>query len=304
VSTPERRRAVLIAGPTASGKSALALARAARSGGLIVNADAMQVYDGLSILTARPQAPDLARAEHALYGVIDPAVRFSTGAWLEAARAVIAQSGVRELIFVGGTGLYFEALTNGIATIPPVPEAIVQAIAAEVAPLDRQQRFALLAARDPDMVERLKEPDAQRLVRALSVKAATGQSLAHFTAAGQSGLLDGFAVERVVLRPDRALLRERIARRLQTMWEEGARAEVEALLALGLDPSLPAMKAIGVPEIAGWLAGRLTSVEAMDLAVTATRQYAKRQSTWFRNRMGDWPGYDPFAESLPPGLLS
>jgi tRNA dimethylallyltransferase len=285
------KRAVLIAGPTASGKSALALARARAERGLIINADAMQVYGGLSVLTARPGAAEMAEMPHRIYGTVPPGTRFSTGAWVEAVKPVLAEAEAtgRMPIFVGGTGLYFEALTNGFAAIPPVPAEIGGAVAAELAGLDAAGRAALIAAEDPEMARRLKAPDPQRVGRALAVLRATGRSLASYQDEAQRGLLGAYAVERVVLEVEPTLLAQRIAHRFETMLETGAVAEVEALLALRLDPTLPAMKAIGVREIAGWLSGQFSRGEAVERAVIATRQYAKRQRTWFRNRMADWP---------------
>ncbi|WP_375451911.1 tRNA (adenosine(37)-N6)-dimethylallyltransferase MiaA [uncultured Devosia sp.] len=284
-----RRAAVLIAGPTASGKSALALALAAEGDAVIVNADAMQVYDTLAVVTARPGAADLAGAEHRLYGTAPAGERFSTGRWLEAVGAVINETAGRKLIFVGGTGLYFDALIHGFAEIPPVPAEIALAVEEEVQALDGAERLALLQREDPDTAARLKVADPQRVIRALAVKRATGRTISSFQDAPQAGMLDFWTIERVVLDPDRAVLRQRIARRFEAMFEGGAVAEVEALLQQGLDASLPAMKAIGVPEISAWLEGRITREEALRLAITATHQYAKRQRTWFGNRMGDWP---------------
>ena len=283
------KRAVLIAGPTASGKSALALRRARETGGVIVNTDALQVYDGLSVLTARPSPGEEALAPHRLYGVVPPERRFSTGEWARAAQRVIAGEGDRPLIFVGGTGLYFEALTKGFADVPEVPAEAVAEAAAEVESLDRAGRARLIAARDPEVAARLRAPDPQRVIRALAVLKATGRSLARFQDEAQAGLLDGYQVERLVVDPGREELRRRIAARFAAMWEQGAVEEVRALLARGLDPSLPAMKAIGVREIGDWLAGRTSREAATEAAVIATRQYAKRQRTWLRNRMGDWP---------------
>jgi len=285
-----RRRAVLIAGPTASGKSALALALARDKDGVIVNAAAMQVYDTLRVVTARPDAADIALAPHALYGTVRAATRFSTGQWLETVKGVIALTPPeRALIFVGGTGLYFDALLKGFADVPAIPAAVMQAVEAEIAALDGAGRLALLQREDPVTAARLKVADPQRLVRALAVKRATGQTLSSFQDAPQTGLLDDFSVERMVLDPERDLLRARIALRFQTMFETGAVEEVEALLALALDPSLPVMKAIGVPEIVAMLAGEIGAEEAVSRAIIATQQYAKRQRTWFRNRFGDWP---------------
>ena len=282
------KRAVLIAGPTASGKSALALKLAAERDGVIVNTDSLQVYDVLRLLTARPSPEETALAPHRLYGTVHPSVRFSTGEWARAAAAVIAAEPDRPLIFVGGTGLYFDVLTNGFADVPEVSAEAVAAAEAEVEGLDGQGRGRLIAERDPLIASRLKAPDPQRVIRALAVLNATGRSLASYQDEAQKGLLDGFTLERMVLNPDREVLRQRIARRFETMFAGGAVAEVETLLALRLDPSLPAMKAIGVPEITAMLAGELDEDAAIERAVIATRQYAKRQRTWFRNRMADW----------------
>jgi tRNA dimethylallyltransferase len=292
--SPEKR-AVLIAGPTASGKSALALARALQSGAVVINADAMQVYDVLRVLTARPADIEMDGVPHFLYGTVPPHQRFSTGDWLRAVEDLMRGPLVsgRPLIFVGGTGLYFDALLNGFAEVPVIPGEITREIEAEVRGLDRNGRENLLVQRDPEMAARLQGHDPQRVVRALAVLKATGKSLARFQTAGRAGLLEGFALERLVLNPDREVLRERIAHRFGSMFESGAVEEVKALLALGLDPSLPAMKAIGVREIADWLDGRISREQATELAVTATRQYAKRQRTWFRNRMSDWTWVDP-----------
>lgn len=287
------KSAVLIAGPTASGKSALALRLASERDGVIVNTDALQVYDVLSLITARPSGADLAQAPHLLYGMVQPSVRFSTGNWARAAQAIIAEHPGRTLIFAGGTGLYFESLLSGFAEIPQVPPEAVVAAEAEVAGLDREARGRLIAARDPLIAARLKAPDPQRVTRALAVLNATGRSLASFQDEAQSGMLEGWEVERFVLNPDRDVLRQRIARRFKAMFIEGAVEEVRALLAFDLDPSLPAMKAIGVPEIAAMLRGEVTQAEAIGRAIIATRQYAKRQRTWFRGRMADWEWVSP-----------
>lgn len=289
------RRAVLIAGPTASGKSALALRRARELGGVVVNADAMQVYDVLRVLTARPAVEEMGGIPHLLYGTVAPELRFSTGDWLRAVAELLPQIDQRVLVFVGGTGLYFEALTNGFAEVPPVPAAAVAAAEAEVRGLDRAARQQLLAARDPEMAQRLNAPDPQRVVRALAVLAATGRSLASYQEGRQPGLLAGYQLERIVLDPARAVLRARIADRFERMMENGAVEEVRRLRARDLDPSLPAMKAIGVREIGDFIDGRSSRAQVIERAVTATRQYAKRQRTWFRNRMGDWDWRDPDA---------
>jgi len=283
-----QKRAVLIAGPTASGKSALALEKARALSGIVINADALQVYDGLRIVTARPDDQALAEAPHRLYGTVPATTRFSTGDWLRAARREIAAAGDRPLIFAGGTGLYFEALTKGIAEIPEVSPEALAAAEAEVHGLDREQRGRLMAARDPEIAARLKAPDPQRVIRALAVLNATGRSLARFQDDAQTGSIDGYALERIVLNPDRAVLRQRIHDRFVSMLDRGAIAEVEGFAARGLDPTLPISKAIGVREIGDFIAGRIDREAMIEQAVTATRQYAKRQRTWFRGRMSDW----------------
>jgi tRNA dimethylallyltransferase len=278
----------LIAGPTASGKSALALERARVLGGVVVNADAMQVYDVLRVLTARPAVEDMGGVPHMLYGTVSPSLRFSTGDWFRAARNIVHEQGDRPLIFVGGTGLYFDALLNGFAEVPEVPPEVVKEVEAELAGLDREARGKLIVERDPETARLLKAPDPQRVARALAVLRATGRPLASFQAGEHRGLLDAFAVERVVVSPDRASLRTRIAARFEATLANGAVEEVRALLALHLDPGLPAMKAIGVREIAQWLEGAISREEMVERAITATRQYAKRQRTWLRGRMADW----------------
>ncbi|WP_291417046.1 tRNA (adenosine(37)-N6)-dimethylallyltransferase MiaA [Devosia sp.] len=285
-----QRSAVLIAGPTASGKSSMALARARASGGIIVNTDAMQVYDTLRVVTARPSIEEEAQAEHRLYGTVAASQRFSTGQWLEAVRKILSEiDPSREVIFVGGTGLYFEALTNGFADVPEISQALTLQVQREIEDLDEAGRMALLLEEDPETARRLKVADPQRVTRALAVKRATGKPLSAFQDNPQSGLLNDWSIERFVLSPDRDVLRARIALRFEAMFASGAVEEVEALRAQNLDPSLPVMKAIGVREIGDWLDGVQTREDAITLAIIATHQYAKRQRTWFRNRMGDWP---------------
>lgn len=288
-----RRRAVLIAGPTASGKSALALAMAREQGGVIVNTDSMQVYDTLRVVTARPGQDEVVQADHRLYGTVPAAVRFSIGQWLTAVHSVINQTGDAPLFFVGGTGLYFDALLNGFADIPDVPAKIAVQVQQEIEDLDGAQRLALLLREDPAAAARLKVADPQRLIRALAVKRATGRTLSSFQDDKQAGGLEGFEVERLVLDPERDVLRARIAERFAAMFSGGAVEEVQALRALDLDPHLPVRKAIGVREIGDWLDGTRTRDEAVALATIATQQYAKRQRTWFRNRFGDWPRRAP-----------
>lgn len=283
---------MLIAGPTASGKSGLALAVAKARDGVIVNADSMQVYEGLQVLTARPGAEEAARVPHRLYGHVDPATRFSVGSWLRDVENLIQEAQVlnQELVFVGGTGLYFEALTKGVGAVPQVSPEIEQAVAALVTPMDRTARCAFLAEEDPGMVQRLAEPDPQRVIRAVSVKRATGRSLADWQRDGQGAqpLLDSYRLECVVLDPGREAVRNNIDIRFAQMLEQGAVSEAEHFLARGLAADLPAMKAIGLRELGAYMAGKASLDEARAQAVTTSRQYAKRQRTWFRNRMADW----------------
>ncbi len=279
------RRAILIAGPTASGKSAAALDLAQAIDGVIVNADSMQVYRDLRILTARPSPEDEANVPHRLYGHVDAAMRYSVGAWLAAARQTaeeIWQQG-RVPIFTGGTGLYFRALEQGLADIPPVPTAVRAQVAAWAEEgLERLQAEANRIG----LVHR--PPDRQRLVRALEVFLATGRELPEFHGTERPVLGDDVSVIRLFIAPERAVLRETIARRFLRMLEEGAIEEVQRLLARRLDPSLPAMKAHGVRNIAAALRGEITMEEAAQGAINETRQYAKRQMTWARRFMHHW----------------
>jgi len=192
-------------------------------------------------------------------------------------------------VFAGGTGLYFDALEKGFSEVPEVPAEIVREVEAELAGLDREARGRLIAERDPATAALLKAPDPQRVARALAVLKATGRPLASFHGQESGGPLDGYDIERVVLETDRDVLAQRIAARFSRMLDEGAIEEVQRLLALDLDPGLPAMKAIGVREIADLLDGRLTRAEVIERSAIATRQYAKRQRTWFRSRMSGWP---------------
>lgn len=285
----EFRRAVLIAGPTASGKSAFALKKAQETGGVIVNADSMQVYDVLRVLTARPDAEELARAPHRLYGHVPPGEPYSTGRWLEDARGVIDDPDIagRTLIFVGGTGLYFRALTQGLSPMPEIPEAVRMRWRYRLAEEGAEKLHRLLRGEDPDAAMAIRPSDGQRIVRALEVLEASGEPISAWQAKTGKGPVDASAAERHVLLPDREALYRNIELRLDRMVEEGALEEVKALLALKLDPAMPAMKAIGVREFSAFLAGETTMEEALAAAKTATRQYAKRQMTWFRNQLGE-----------------
>ncbi len=288
--------AVLITGPTASGKSSLALAIAetivaAGRRPVIVNADSMQVYDGLRILTARPGASDEARCGHLLYGHVDPAEAYSTGQWLRAASDILDQmkdGGVA--VFTGGTGLYFKALTEGIALIPEIPDTVRASIRQRLAETGTERLYAELSKTDPQSARTIRPGDSQRIVRALEVMQATGRSILEWQSAGNTEPAIGKRrVERLVVMPDRGELYQRIERRFDEMIQCGAADEVRTFLARGLDPALPAMKAIGVGEIGAYLRNECTLHDAVAQSKQRTRQYAKRQMTWMRNQMADWP---------------
>jgi len=289
------KRALLIAGPTASGKSAVALKLAERFGGTIVNADAMQVYADLRVLTARPSAAEERRAPHLLFGETDGGQNFSVGRWLERVREILAAAPNRAgpLIFVGGTGLYFRALTEGLSDIPRVPDGVRAAVRAEAEGQTTPSLHAALAARDPATAARLRPSDRQRVLRALEVVAATGRPLVKFHGAREAPALPSGAWTGLFLAPERAALNARIEARFDEMLREGALDEVAALAARRLDPALPAMRAHGVPHLIAHLEGRLSLDEARALAVGDTRRYAKRQFTWARHQMPDFAWVAP-----------
>jgi tRNA dimethylallyltransferase len=280
----------LLSGPTASGKSALALRLAEMWGGEIVNADAIQLYADLRVLSARPDEAEEARAPHHLFGVVDAADGWSVGRWLGAATAAIRaiNDRGRTAIVVGGTGLYFRALTNGLAEAPPIsPEQRAEA-ATLYEHLGEAEFRVRLARVDPRAEARIFPGDRQRLVRAWEVFAASGRSLSDWQAQTSPTLAPG-SWAAAALEPSREALYDRCDRRLGAMVQAGALAETKSLMARGLDPSLPAMKAVGLRELAAHLAGELTLEKAMDLARQETRRYAKRQMTWLRNQCPDWP---------------
>ena len=281
---------ILIAGPTAGGKSAVALALAERVGGAVVNADSMQVYADLRVLTARPSAADEAAVPHRLYGVVPAAEAYSVGRWLaDVAREIeaIRRSGGRPII-VGGTGLYFKALLEGLAPVPDVPEGVRDHWRGQAARLDPVDLHAELKERDPVMAGRLRPSDPQRIVRALEVIEATGRSLAEWQQATAEPLLALSDVKALVVAPDRDIVYERCERRFAAMLEEGALAEVEALMALRLDPGLPVMRALGVRALMAHLRGEIGLEEVSERVQTETRRYAKRQLTWCRSNMLSW----------------
>jgi tRNA dimethylallyltransferase len=283
-------KAVLIAGPTAAGKSELALRLAERSGGELVGADALQVYRDLCILSARPTAGDEARAPHHLYGFVDAGETWSVGKWLRAARPAlddIAARG-RTAIVVGGTGLYFRALTQGLADIPATPEAVRMEARAAFDRLGEEGFRKTLRERDPVAEARIYPGDRQRLLRAFEVAEATGRALSDWQASTAPPLPAG-RWRAMVVEPPREALYARCDARFEAMARGGALEEVRALMDRRLDPALPAMKAVGVRELARHIDGELSLEEAVALAQQETRRYAKRQLTWFRNQTPDWP---------------
>ncbi|MGF0538525.1 tRNA (adenosine(37)-N6)-dimethylallyltransferase MiaA [Agrobacterium sp. ES01] len=281
--------AVLITGPTASGKSALALEFARRHNGVVVNADSMQVYGILRVLTARPSEAEMAGVAHALYGHVDPATPYSTGDWLREVQALMSRlkSEGRLPVIVGGTGLYFKALTGGLSEMPFVADDIRLQWRSRLADDGAVALHAELMRVDPQTASGLNPEDGQRIVRALEVFSASGQSIRAFQ--GKSGpmVVDPGRARKIVVLPDRAVLHDRINRRFERMFDDGAVAEVEALLALDLKPEMPAMKAIGVSQIGQMLHGALSPEAVIETASAATRRYAKRQMTWFRNQMDE-----------------
>ncbi|QFU16024.1 tRNA (adenosine(37)-N6)-dimethylallyltransferase MiaA [Microvirga thermotolerans] len=286
--------AVLIAGPTASGKSALGLRLARALDGVVVNADSMQVYRDLRVLTARPTPEEEALAPHRLYGHVDAAVNFSVGRYMADATALLAELRGRKLpIFVGGTGLYFKALTEGLSDIPPVPEAVREAVRRESEGLDTPELHRLLAERDPETARALRPSDRLRVQRALEVLAATGKPLVSFHGARQPGPLAAVPVVKLFLAPERETLRRRIDARFLAMMEGGALEEVRALGERRLDPMLPAMRAHGVPGLLAYLRGEISREEAIARGQGDTRRYAKRQFTWFRHQLPDWEWVAP-----------
>jgi len=302
----------LIAGPTASGKSALALTLAEAVGGEIVNADSMQLYAGLRVLTAGPSADEIARAPHHLFGTVDPADGWSVGRWLRAASDVIGdiRARGRDAVVVGGTGLYFRALTQGLAEIPQVAADVRRATGAEFDALGEDAFRARLAKADPAAAARIAAGDRQRLARAWEVYVATGVSLTDHQAKAAEGALPAGAWSAVAIDPPRAALYARCDARLVGMIQHGALDEVRRLLARNLPADVPAMKAVGVRELAAHLRGEATLETALAAAQQETRRYAKRQATWMRGQMGDWPrivgldGRDHWRQflALNPGL--
>ena len=287
---PQRPQAVLIAGPTASGKSSAALAIAERLSGTIINADSMQVYRELAVLTARPGAEDESKVPHRLYGTVPAATAYSVGQWGTDAGAAIAEAhaagGVP--ILVGGTGLYFKALLEGLAPVPDIPTDIRDHWRRQSEALDVLGLYGELLARDPFMARRLRPTDTQRIVRALEVIDATGVSLAEWQGEQSAPIIAAETTLKILIAPEREVVYAATDARLDRMVEAGALDEVRTLMDLRLDPALPVMRAHGVRELAAYLVGAVDLADAKTKAKTETRRYAKRQMTWARRYMTDW----------------
>ena len=288
---------MLIAGPTASGKSALALALAHRTGGVVINADSMQVYRDLRVLTARPSPEEEAATPHRLYGHIDAATNYSVGAYLADAARVLAEAHARNQtpIFVGGTGLYFKALTRGLSAVPEIPAEIRDKTRARLESEGPEALHAELASYDPVAAEKLNSRDRTRVARALEVVQATGRPLAEWHGDAPPPLLAPQSYDAIFLDVDRDQLYSRIDTRFDAMLAAGALDEVAALRDRHLDPLLPAMKAHGVPALLHHLDGELTLNEATAIGRADTRHYAKRQYTWFRHQLPDFEWVSPEA---------
>ena len=311
--TLEMATVVVVAGPTATGKSALALDLAEAMGGTIINADSMQVYSDLRILTARPDEASLGRVPHRLYGTIPAAEACSAAHWRTLAIAEIdaARSAGRRPVLVGGTGLYLKALMEGLSPMPAVPRDIRREATARHAALGGERFHCELAGEDPVMAARLAPGDTQRLIRAWEVLRATGRSLADWQRQARDGAPPHLRFHVVVLDPPRDHLYQACNARFLQMVDEGAVEEVRQFARLSLDPSLPAMRALGVRELTAHLQGRSGLAEAIAEAQTATRQYAKRQVTWFRHqrppsaRIDGWSVISAqYSESLAAEILS
>ncbi len=287
MSQGEPARLTLIGGPTASGKSARALELAERTGAVIINADSQQLYAELRVLSARPDAEDQARAEHRLYGMAAGDDPWSVGRWVRAVQDLLEEIDGRPAVLVGGTGLYFTALTRGLADIPPVPGAVRQAVEVDYDRMGVAAFRRRLVEVDPEAAARIEENDRQRLIRAMAVTTHTGRALSDWQADTKPILTPGSWTGQLIL-PEREALYAACDARCAVMLERGALDEVRALMDKGLSPALPVMKAVGVRELAAHLRGETSREEALDQMRQATRNYAKRQLTWFRNQMPDW----------------
>ena len=304
---PAATPVIVIGGPTASGKSALALALAERLGGVVINADSMQLYRALSIVTARPGEAALARAPHRLFGIAEADDPWSAGRWQRCAAAEIEAAHGEGLvpIVVGGTGLYLEALVDGLAAVPPADPAIRERLRALLAERGSAAMHDLLAERDPEGARAIRASDPQRILRALEVVEATGEPLHEWHARQASPPADGWAVLQILLMPGRDAVYAACEARFDRMIAEGAVEEARAIRAMALDPALPVMKAVGLAPLLAHCAGTLTLDEAVDAAKRDTRRYARRQMTWFRNRSRpDRVVREQYSESLVPEIFS
>jgi tRNA dimethylallyltransferase len=283
-------QALLIAGPTASGKSALAIELARRLGGAVINADSMQVYSDIRVLSARPSPGEEALAPHLLFGHVDAGVNYSVGKWLQDAQEALEYCRDQALrpIFVGGTGMYFKALTQGLSDIPAVPDEVRADVRARMEGVSAPDMHALLAGRDPTTAARLRPSDPQRILRALEIFEATGQPLASFQGARSEPLMAPGSWSGLFLDAPREWLYPRIDARFEAMMELGAVEEAQALMARGLDPALPSMRAHGIPGLIDWLSGRISREEAITRGQADTRHYARRQFTFARRQL---PGF-------------
>ena len=287
------KRALLLAGPTASGKSAAALTLAREFGATIVNADSMQVYADLRILTARPTRAEEGQAPHRLFGEIDGAVNFSAGRWARRAKEILAEISNSPIIFVGGTGLYFRALTEGLSDMPAVSEVVRARVRAEAEGRPTPDLHAELAAADPETSAQLRPTDRQRVLRALEVFLATGRPLAAFQGARAAPVLETHEWSGLFLASNREALYARIDTRFDAMIAAGALDEVGRLAEQKLDPALPVMRAHGVPHLIAHLEGRLTFAEVAERGKLDTRHYAKRQFTWARHQLAGFEWVAP-----------
>jgi tRNA dimethylallyltransferase len=291
--------AILITGPTAGGKSALALDLARAHDGVVINADSMQVYDTLRVLTARPPEAEMDGIAHHLYGHVPAGHAYSTGDWLRDVAVLLndLRAKGKMPVFVGGTGLYFKALTGGLSDMPDIAPDIRECLRKRLIEEGAEILHRELAEVDPSMAERLNPGDGQRIVRALEVFQTTGQSISVFQEKRGPMLIDPERADKIVVLPERKRLHDRINKRFEIMLQTGAIEEVHALLAQSPASDAPVMKAIGVAEISAMLEGEMSREMVIERGSALTRQYAKRQMTWFRNQMDDsWTRFDPFAE--------
>ena len=282
---------ILIAGPTASGKTSAAIELAQTSDAVIINADSMQVYEDLRIVSARPSDEEIAQAPHFLFGHMSGKQTYSVAHWLEDVRPLMDRFLLqkRKMIFVGGTGLYFNALVDGLSPMPDIDEDIRQ----KFRTMDDASSQELHRMLDEKAAKELRPSDRQRIIRALEVYQATGKSIIDWQAEKGDGLIPvTVSVKKYLIMPERASIHERINMRFDKMVEEGALQEIETLLDKNFAPTVPVMKAIGVPQLSAHLNGEIPLDEAIEKSKAATRQYAKRQSTWFNNSFGE--GWEKF----------